>query len=158
MNAIPFSTSVHKLGVNPCVDVPEPIVGALLRAAGKERGPVPVEARLRDVRFKSTVVKYRGSWRLYLNQHVRRETGVDVGDAVRIALSYDSEPRSLPTPPILTAALQRNRRAHASWNTLPPSHRNEILAYLNSLKREATLERNVQRVIERLLEQGMADN
>jgi hypothetical protein len=31
-----FSALVHKVGINPCVDVPEKLVVELLRAAGKK--------------------------------------------------------------------------------------------------------------------------
>jgi hypothetical protein len=145
-----FSARVHKLGINPCVDVPEPVVAALLRAAGKSKGPVPVKGELEGAPFEATVVRYRGAWRLYLNTAMRKNAGVGVGDAVRIILAHDPVPRMPPMPEALRVALAVNTAAKARWRLQPSSRRKEILAYLNSLKTRVSLERNVRKVIETL--------
>jgi hypothetical protein len=45
MSGIHFPAVVRKLGINPCVDVPGPVVARLLRAARKTSGPIPVNRR-----------------------------------------------------------------------------------------------------------------
>ncbi|KCZ71383.1 hypothetical protein ANME2D_02111 [Candidatus Methanoperedens nitroreducens] len=41
-----FVAKVHKLGIDPCVDVPERIINKLLRDARKQSGPVQVKGTL----------------------------------------------------------------------------------------------------------------
>jgi hypothetical protein len=147
-----FSAKVHKLGINPCVDVPEKVVGALLRAAEKEKGPVQVKGALNNADFAATLVKYSGAWRLYLNTQMRKDADVGVGDTVCISLSYDPIPRMPPTPQELRKALSDNEQAKQVWRLQPSSRRREILAYLNSLKTQESLEHNVQKAVKMLLD------
>jgi uncharacterized protein YdeI (YjbR/CyaY-like superfamily) len=48
-------------------------------------------------------------------------------------------------------ALSRNKMAKAAFENLMPSRQKEILRYLNSLKTESSLERNIEKVIQLLL-------
>jgi len=146
-----FSRRIFKLGINPCVDVPETILNELFREAGKRKGPVPVRGRLNGKEFKQTVVRYQGAWRLYLNTQMRRDAGIDVGDDAKVEIEFDPEPRIVPMHPKLALALAKNRKATVAFKKLPPSHRKEILRYLNSMKTEESAVRNIERVIGHLL-------
>jgi hypothetical protein len=152
MSGIHFPAAVHKLGINPCVDVPASVVTRLLRAARRTSGPIPVKGTVERTPIVATVVKYQGEWRLYLNTEMRRASGVDVGDTVAVALRFDPAPRVLSLPPLLRQALGKNQRARTIWNGLAPSHRREYLLYLNSLKTPESLARNVKKIIRRLVE------
>jgi hypothetical protein len=152
MSGIHFRAVVHTLGINPCVDVPWPVVARLLRAARRTSGPLPVKGAIDRTPIIATVVKYQGDWRLYLNTAMRRASGVDVGDTVAVALRFDPAPRVLPVPTPLRQALGKNLRAKTIWDGLAPSHRREYLLYLNSLKTRESLERNVKKVIRLLVE------
>ena len=152
MSGIRFPATVHKLGINPCVDVPEPVVTQLLRAARRTSGPVPVRGTINKTPIVATVVKFQGDWQLYLNIEMRRASGVDVGDTVAVALRFDPVPRLLPIPAPLRQALGKNKRAKTTWDGLAPSHRREYLLYLNSLKTTESLERNVKKVIRLLID------
>jgi len=90
VNNLEFTAKIHKLGINPCVDVPDEIVSALLREANKKNAPVQVYATLNGTgRFETNLVRYQGAHRLYLNVQMRREVGVDVGNVISVALVYD---------------------------------------------------------------------
>jgi hypothetical protein len=145
--ALEFLARVDKLGINPCVDVPHRVVRELQRASAKKTGPIPVRGRLNGTRFTTTVVRYAGDWRLYLNTAMRAEAATDVGDDVGIELEYDPTPRTVPMPPRFAAALAENPRARAAFDGLPPSHRKDILNYLNSLKTGESLDRNIKKAI-----------
>jgi uncharacterized protein YdeI (YjbR/CyaY-like superfamily) len=54
-------------------------------------------------------------------------------------------------PQSFVLALQKNEKAKAAFERLPPSHQKEILDYLNFLKKPETLTRNIQKVLESLL-------
>ncbi|OGO06579.1 MAG: hypothetical protein A2Y73_04660, partial [Chloroflexi bacterium RBG_13_56_8] len=141
-----------KLGINPLVDVPEEIVGSLLREAGKKSAPVQVKATVEGAGpFETNVVKCQGVYRLYLNTKMRNEAQVGIGDTVGIGLEYDPQKRMPPMPEILRQALNQDKQAKDRWRLQPNSLRKEILAYLNSLRSEESMKRNVHRIIRVLL-------
>jgi hypothetical protein len=142
-----FSATVRKIDINPYVPVPDGIVQRLQQAARKEKGPIPVKGTLQGKRFSTTVVRFRGMWRLYLNTAMRRAANVEVGDQVTIRLRFDNAPRTVPVPREFALALSKDKLANAAFQQLAPSRRQEILRYLNSLKRQETLERNIEKVI-----------
>jgi len=85
---------------------------------------------------------------------MRRKAGVGVGDTIRLRLEPDTEPRVLPVPKELQRALENTKGAKEAFEKLSPSHRNEFLAYLNSLKTPASLERNAKKVVDYLMSSG----
>ncbi len=94
-----------------------------------------------------------GAHRLYINGEMRKKANLTIGDIVNLRLTCNLEPRTLPMPLELKQALASSNRAEDAWRKLSPSHRNEILAYLNSLKKHESLERNSLKVLNRLLGQ-----
>lgn len=52
-------------------------------------------------------------------------------------------PAAIRTPAYFTAALRRDRRALATWESLAPSHRREYLEWVTEAKREETRERRL---------------
>ncbi|OGO32575.1 MAG: hypothetical protein A2Z29_04210 [Chloroflexi bacterium RBG_16_56_11] len=144
-----FRAKIGIAGINPYVDVPARVSRAFAR-----RGPVPVKGALNGHPIQATLVPTGGGrHRLYINIYMRKATGVKVGDEIRLELEYDDRPRELPVPKTLKEALERNRKAGEVFARLPPSHRNEYLAYLNSLKTPEALARNIEKVIASLLKQ-----
>lgn len=81
---------------------------------------------------------------------MRKGSGVDVGDTVGLSIVPDSIPRvpkSTDMPEMLRLALDSDTRAKAAFERLTPSRKKEILAYLNHLKKEESLKRNIEKVI-----------
>jgi len=146
-----YSARVLIIGVNPYVRVPRHVLLDLFARAGRSKGPLPVRGALNGKRFRQTVVKYQGTWRLYLNTQMRRNAAVDVGDTARVQLEFDPSPPATPMHPQLAAALDKNKAAHRAFQGLSPSRQKEILRYLQSLKGEPAIDRNVQKVIGHLL-------
>lgn len=142
-----FAAVIGKVGINPCVDVPAHVSAALGRS-----GYVPVRVKLNGHPFRAGLVSLgRGRHRLFVNGQMRKAAGVDVGDEVDVELDYDPEPRRRAVPPQLTTTLEADPEAHAAWGALAPSRRNEMLDYLDSLKRPETVERAVARIMKSLL-------
>jgi bacteriocin resistance YdeI/OmpD-like protein/uncharacterized protein DUF1905 len=146
-----FSAKVSKLGINPCVGIPEDMLQSIFEQAGRAKGPIPVRGTINGKPFLQTLVKYRGLWRLYINGIIREAAGIDVGDDAHIRLAFDPTPRIEPMPPRLEEALARDKRAKAAFEKLIPSRQKEILRYLNSMKTEESLDRNIERVMKLLL-------
>jgi hypothetical protein len=146
-----FSTAIHKLGINPCVDVPASIVATLLQMANKKNTPVQVKCELNGTIFDANVVRYIGNWRLYLNTPVRKSAKKDVGDTIKITLNYDPTIRMPPTPEAFRQALRDDKDAQKAWRLRPTPKRREILQSLNDKKTNAELARAVAKTIELLL-------
>lgn len=132
------------------MDIPEEIVTELLRRASKERGPLPVRGVLNGSNFRTTAVKFRSKWRLYLNADMRARSGIDTGDHAEVELAFDPEPLEYVMPEKLAQALARNSKAQMTFEQLTPSRRKDIIRYLNSLKTEESLDRNIKKVMKQL--------
>ncbi len=143
-----FSTTVHKIDINPYVQVPDEVLRKLQQDAKKEKGPIPVQGTLQGKPFSTTVVRFRGMWRLYLNTPMREAANVDVGDQVMVEVQFDNVPRTAPAPRKFTLALSKNKQARQAFQKLAPSRQKEILRYLNNLKQPETLQRNIEKVIQ----------
>jgi hypothetical protein len=146
-----FSATIHKLGINPCVDVPANIVATLLRTANKKSTPVQVKCDLNGTVFDANVVRYMGNWRLYLNTPIRKSARKDVGDSVTIKLSYDPTIRMPPIPEAFRQALRDDKDAQKAWRLRPTPKRREMLQSLNDKKTDAELARGIAETIELLL-------
>ncbi len=146
-----FTATIHKLGINPCVDVPKEIVTALLLAAKKKNAPVQVKCELLGTLFDANIVRYAGNWRLYLNTPVRKSSQRDVGDTVEIMLHYDPTIRMPPMPQAFRQALKDDTEALRLWRLRPSAKRYEMLQYLNGKTNDAALAASIIEVIERLM-------
>src|SRR5262245_34869701 len=140
-----FSARIFKIGVNPVVDVPHRVLKALFKQANKSRGPIPVIGKLNGKPFTQTAVKYQGAWRLYLNTPMRKAAGIDEGDMAHVVLEFDNKPRLTPMHPQLKAALAKNKTAKQVFEKLSPYRQKEIARYINNLKNEESVRKNVER-------------
>ena len=145
-----FTAKIQIIGINPYVSPPEDMLNAVFEQAGRTKGPIPVRGNLNRKAFRQTLVKYQGAWRLYLNTPMRQDAGVDIGDDAIVEIEYDPEPRIVPMHPKFAKVLSKNKAAKAAFEQLIPSRQKEILRYLNSLKSEESLSRNVEKVMQYL--------
>ena len=147
-----FTATIQIIGINPYVLLPAAILDYLLRQYGKPKGQVPVKLLINKTEFIQTLVKYAGEWRLYLNTPMRKIAGKDVGDKITISIDYGPEERKTPIHPKLQAALQKNRAAKQKFDSLTASRQKEIARYINTLKSEESVDKNIKRAIGFLLE------
>jgi len=148
---IPFSAKIQIIGVNPYVLLPASLLKYLFQKAGKDKGAIPVQLKIGGKIFIQNLVKYSGKWRLYLNTPMRKAAGKDVGDTIDIKIDFDSKPRITPMHPKLKLAFKENPTAKRAFEKLSPSRQKEILRYINFLKSEETVDKNVQRAISHLV-------
>ena len=146
-----FSSTIYKIGINPVVDPPESVLRTIFRKAGRATGPIPVRGRLNGAEYVQTLVKYAGKWRLYINGKMLGDSGLAVGDVAKIEIEFDPVPREVPVPAALTSALRNNKVAQSEFDRLSPSRQKEIFKYLGSLKTQASIDKNIERVIRHLL-------
>ena len=145
-----FSAKISKIGINPYVGVPKDVLDSLFKQAGKIKGPIPICGTLNGKGFTQTLVKYQGDWRLYINGVMRTAAGINVGDRAHVKLEFDPERRIERMHPKLVHALARNKVAKTAFEKPVPSRRKEILRYLNAMKTESSLERNIEKIIQYL--------
>lgn len=146
-----FTQKIYKIGINPLVDPPEQVLIELFEQAGRAKGPIPVSGTINGASFIQTLIRYKGAWRLYINSQMLKDADLTVGDTARIEIEFDPRPRDEPVHQQLANALAKDPVAYAEFEKLPPSRRKEIARYLNSLKSEEAVRRNVERVLGHLL-------
>ena len=122
----------------------------MFEKAGKEKGAIPVKLRIGKENFVQNLVKYDGKWRLYLNGPMRKAAGQDVGDVIEIQIDFDAKPRTVPIHPKLKKAFNENEKAKAAFDNLSASRQKEILRYINFLKSEESVDKNIKTAIQHL--------
>lgn len=146
-----FKAAVYKTGINFAVDVPERIIDAL----EKIRGYIKVKGTINGFPFRTTLVPVKnGPYRLFTNMIMLKGAKATTGDTVRFALQQDAEifEQEYPVPALLLKRLKETKLLGA-FNALAQSRRKEILRYLQFVKTEETLRRNIEKLIARM-EQG----
>ncbi|MEP7321779.1 MAG: YdeI/OmpD-associated family protein [Saprospiraceae bacterium] len=146
-----FKAKIDIIGVNPFVLVPGKVLKSLFKEAQKEKGPIPVTGTLDAHQYHQTLVKYAGFWRLYLNTPMRKAIEKDVGDIVRVEIQHDARERITPMHPKLEIALKQNKEAKLIFLSLSPHRQKEIMRYINHLKTEDVIDKNIAKAIQFLL-------
>ena len=149
-----FSATIYKIGINPVVDPPVEVLAIVFEQVNRSKGPIPVRGKLNGAPFVQTLVKFRGTWRLYINGPMLKDAGLKVGDNAEVDLDYDPSPREVEMPTQLSSALRKNKVARSEFEKLSPSRRKEIVRYIASLKTRDTVARNVEKVIQQLREKS----
>ena len=146
-----FAAKIYKISINPYVPLPLNILKEIFKQADKNKSPIPVAIEIEEQNFIQNLVKYKGKWRLYLNGPMREAAGKDVGDIITMNIEFDANERSVPMHPKLEAAFSKNKKAKNVYDSLPVSLQKEILKYINFLKTNESVEKNVNRAIQFLL-------
>jgi uncharacterized protein YdeI (YjbR/CyaY-like superfamily) len=145
-----FSAKIYIIGINPYVLLPAAVLTYIFQKSGKNKGAIPIKIQIGREKFIQNLVKYSGKWRLYLNAPMRKAAGKDVGDTIDIQLDFDPKPRTTPIHPKLQKAFTENPAARNVFKKLAPSRQKEILRYINFLKSEESVDKNVRRAISHL--------
>ena len=162
-----FLATIYRIWMLRYVDVPEE-VGRALKAEYARRGSearkvkgehgkyIPVVAMVNGRSTRTTLVPAgAGHYRLQFNVTLRKAARADVGEVVGVALKLDREPRELPVPPDLQAALRRRRMLQREFDGLPPGQRRQFLLYLSAAKGPDTRRKRLARFVEILLERAL---
>ena len=142
-----FSAIIKIIGVNPYVLLPQNVLKEIFKQAGKNKSPIPVKGKINGHPYQQNLVRYNGKWRLYLNTPMRKAAGIDVGDIAKVEIDFDPEPRHISMHPKLKQALSQNKKANEVFKKLSPYRQKEIMRYLNSMKTEESVKRNIIKII-----------
>ena len=154
MDGDSFSAALEIVDGNPYVLVPAEILERLFHAADRSNGPIPICGLVNGAPYRQTLVRFRGSWRLYVNMQMLEDSPRRIGEVVDLTVHFDPSDRSIQPHPKLVAMLDATPSAKAVFDAMAPSRRHEIVRYLDSLKTEEAIERNVSRARDFLLGNG----
>lgn len=142
-----FNAILEIIGINPYVFVPEDILRSIFEAAGRDKGPIPVCGTVNALPYKQTLVRFQGSWRLYINTIMLKKSPERIGEQLEITIAFDPVSREEIPHEELIAALEAHPDAKAVFDTLPPSRRKEIVRYINRLKSDEIRTKNIAKAI-----------
>jgi hypothetical protein len=149
-----FHTDLKIIGINPYVAVPEIILAAIFKQAGKEKGKIPIRGTVNNLPYTQTLVKFKGEWRLYINTRMLKDSPKKIGTTISVSVEFDPSNRAITPHPKLVKSLEKNKKAKAVFDKLRPSLQHEIVRYIAHLKTEASIDKNVTRAIDFLLGKG----
>nr|WP_068886724.1 YdeI/OmpD-associated family protein [Pedobacter panaciterrae] len=149
-----FKAEIEIIGINPFVLLPDDILTAVFKQAGKNNGTIPVTGKINDRPYKQTLLKYSGLWRLYINTTMLKNSPKRIGEIVDVSIEFDPLDRTLTPHPKLIEALNQNEEAKTIFERLTPSLRKEIVRYISSLKTTQSIDNNVIKAIDFLLGKG----
>jgi len=140
-----FRATIHKQGPNPYVDVPQRIsraFGGYARA-----GRITSEGTLNNTPIRATLIPVgRGRHRLYVNGGMRAAARVAQGDTVSFELR-PARPDTVRPPADVAALLRRVQGARAAFDLLSPSHRRELLRYVDDARTPEARQRRIQKTV-----------
>ena len=145
-----FTATLEIIGINPFVFVPEKILEATFEASGRNKSPIPVKGTVNGKEFQQNLMKYLGEWRLYVNLTMLKNSPKRIGEAIEVMLEYDDTERSISIHPQLEQAIKESTLARNNFEKLIPSRRHELIRYINNLKTEASIQRNIEKIIRHL--------
>ncbi|MEJ5049199.1 YdeI/OmpD-associated family protein [Chryseobacterium culicis] len=145
-----FTAPLEIIGINPFVFIPEEILEEIFTASKRSKSPIAVKGTVNGKEFKQNLMKYLGEWRLYINLTMLKNSPKRIGEVIEVALEYDDSDRSISIHPQLEKAIKESALATENFDNLIPSRRNELIRYINNLKTEASIQRNIEKIIRHL--------
>jgi hypothetical protein len=143
-----FKAKIYKVGINLCVKVPFRITKKMTPV----KGYIPVNGKIGNHEFRQTLCPVKGEeYRLYVNGPMLAGSGSKLGDTMNFSLEQGNAitPKDLPMPEVMKKKLNQHKLLIAFKN-LTPYRQKEVLKYLNSLRTEESIIRNVEKLISQL--------
>ncbi|MPS74739.1 MAG: DUF1905 domain-containing protein [Chryseobacterium sp.] len=145
-----FSAKLDIIGINPFVFIPEDILNTIFEISGKNKSPISVKGKVNGVAFTQTLVKYSGEWRLYINLKMLENAPKRIGETIEVELEFDKSERQELIHPKLEKAIYGNPITLKIFENLNPSHKKELIRYINNLKTEKSIDNNIAKIIRHL--------
>jgi hypothetical protein len=143
-----FKARIYKTGINWCVDVPGRITMKMVAV----KGYIKIKGRINGFNFTKSLVPVKDSpYRLFVNQMMMKGGNTALGKVAVFDIEQDKSKgtKEYTIPKMLIDYLNKNKLAH-EFEKLTASRKKDITKYLSTLKSEAALHKNVQKVISQL--------
>lgn len=145
-----FTAQLNIIGINPFVFIPEEILNEIFESSGRNKSPIPVKGTINGKEFKQNLMKYLGEWRLYINLTMLKNSPKRIGETIGVAVEFDDADRTISIHPQLDKAIRENPVTLQNFENLIPSRKLELIRYINNLKTEASIQRNIEKIIKHL--------
>ncbi|MFC0426050.1 YdeI/OmpD-associated family protein [Chryseobacterium scophthalmum] len=142
-----FTTKLEIIGINPFVFLPDKVLNEIFETSGKNKSPIPVKGTVNGKEFKQNLMKYLGEWRLYINLTMLKDSPKRIGEMLEIFVEFDHSDRTISIHPDLEKAIRENPVALQNFENLIPSRKTELIRYINNLKTEASIQKNIEKII-----------
>lgn len=143
-----FRAKTYRIGINWCADVPKEITEQLTA----EKGRIRIKGQINGFDFAKTLMPVKNApYRLFVNQVMMKGGKTAPGQIAAFTIEQDNERtvKEYPTPLVLIEQLEKHQLT-AAFDNLTPSRKKEILKYLNYVKTDETLMRNIDKLIAQL--------
>ncbi|WP_276878038.1 YdeI/OmpD-associated family protein [Chryseobacterium joostei] len=150
MKSNSFTATLEIIGINPFVFIPEEVLERIFEDSERSKSPIPVKGTINGKEFKQNLMKYLGEWRLYINLTMLKNSPKRIGETIEVVLEHDDSDRSITIHPQLEEAIKSSVLATSNFEKLIPSRRHELIRYINNLKTEASIQRNIEKIIRHL--------
>ncbi len=91
-----------------------------------------------------------GTFCLGVLKSIQETAGIKHGDTIDVLIELDTEPRAVEPPADLAKALERDKRAAATWEKLSFTNKKEIARSLEEAKKPETRKKRLAAAIARL--------
>jgi hypothetical protein len=143
-----FTGEITRQGVTYAVEVPSDV-----SISFGAKGHIPVVGTVNGYPLRATLVPGRGGrHRILLNAEVRTNLHLRAGDTVEFMLQRDTTSREVPMPDDLAAALESVAGARRAFAALAPSHRKEMIVWINDAARPDTRARRIARAVAHVMQ------
>lgn len=143
-----FKAEIYKTGINYCVDVPKKITSEMTAT----KGYIKIKGTVNEFPFKKSLVSVKnGLYRLFVNIPTLKGANTAVGKNANFEIEHDYNivTKEYPVPKTLTEQLKKGKMLN-DFKNLTESRKKNILKYLNSIKTEETLQKNIGKLITKL--------
>lgn len=147
--SLSFKAKIYKIGINAVVDAPTRITSSMTSTAGR----IKIKGTINGFDFKTTLIPVKnGLHLLYVNIPMLKGGETALGKTATFTIEQDTSKKvekDQRMHPDLLKQLKAKKLVE-EFQALTPSRKKDILRYLNQLKAEETIKRNVDNVIGQL--------
>jgi bacteriocin resistance YdeI/OmpD-like protein/uncharacterized protein DUF1905 len=140
--SVTFETTVAATGNNTGIVVPEQAIEQL----GAGRRP-SVLVNVNGYEYRNTVGVMGGNYMISISAAVRKATGLQGGDPIRVALTVADAPREVTIPADFAAALAADEQAGAFFGKLSNSMQRYHIDNVNAAKSPDTRQRRIDKAV-----------
>ncbi|MDQ0593981.1 hypothetical protein QFZ37_002350 [Chryseobacterium ginsenosidimutans] len=145
-----FTARLEIIGINPFVFIPEEILNQIFEKSGKNKSPIPVKGTVNGKEFRQNLMKYLGEWRLYINLKMLQNSPKRIGETIEVFVEFDDAERTVSIHPKLDQAIKEDPIIQTNFENLIPSRKLELIKYINNLKTEESINKNIEKIIRHL--------
>jgi hypothetical protein len=140
--SVSFETTVAASGNNTGIVVPGEVIEQL--AAGKRP---PVLVNVNGYEYRNTVGVMGGQHMISISAAVRKATGLQGGDPIRVTLTVADTPREVTVPDDFAAALAADEQACAFFGKLSNSMQRYHVDAIAAAKSADTRQRRIDKAV-----------